>query len=117
MAHHAVRFADQFLAGETADLDKGVVDRGDDALGVGGRINELVVGQDGFDLGDRLVVAHGFSRLGSGCMPGGTGISDFKCVKFSAGFSKPILGGGICRSNITLDIDKYAVWDSDHFPR
>jgi len=58
MADDIVGSADQFFARIAADLDKGVVDRGDDARKVGRRVNEQVIGKKCLDIGDWLIVAH-----------------------------------------------------------
>ena len=53
------RLADQFLAGESADLGKVVVAVGDHALERGSGNQPATRLHPGFTLGDRAVVAHG----------------------------------------------------------
>ena len=58
MAHHIVRLAYHVFTAIAADVGKCLVGFDDDAAQVGARINELAFGQQGFHLGDGLVVAH-----------------------------------------------------------
>ena len=59
MADDVVWLPDHLLLGEAADVREGLVGLHDDALQVGLGVDELVFGQEGFDVGDWLVVAHG----------------------------------------------------------
>ncbi len=68
MAHEVVRLADQLLAGEAADLDKGVIAVADLAVEVGGGNQAFVSWEGSFPLSHRQVLAHqGFPvRIGIG---------------------------------------------------
>jgi len=58
VAHEVVRLADQFLAGEAADLDEGVIAVGDLAIEVGGGNQATVRRKRAFTLGHGQVLAH-----------------------------------------------------------
>lgn len=58
MAHEVVRLADQFLAGEAADLDEGVIAVGDLAIEVGGGNQAFISGEGSFPLSHGQVLAH-----------------------------------------------------------
>ena len=58
MTHDVVRLADQLILGETADIEKILVDVGDQAFEIGLGDDQAVRRQGDFVLGHRLVVTH-----------------------------------------------------------
>ncbi|MCY1438210.1 hypothetical protein D9M71_544020 [compost metagenome] len=59
VAHQVVWRAGQLLAGETTDIDEGIVAVSDHTLGIGGGDQPLLGRESPFSLGNRLVVTHG----------------------------------------------------------
>lgn len=59
VAHQVVRRTGQFFAGETTDLDEGIVAVSDHTFGIGGGDQPLLGRESPFSLGNRLVVTHG----------------------------------------------------------
>ena len=58
MTHHVVRLADHFFAGKAADLAEGLIGLGDLSLEIRTGVNEFVLGQQGFHVGDRQIFLH-----------------------------------------------------------
>ena len=58
MTHHVVRLADHFFAGKAADLTEGLIGLGDLSLEIRTGVNEFVLGQQGFHVGDRQIFLH-----------------------------------------------------------